>query len=52
MEQELRKEVEDLKLRLQMAADHYKDKFKECQKLQKQVAKLTDQLVRIFVFYI
>ncbi|KAG8573076.1 hypothetical protein GDO81_012273 [Engystomops pustulosus] len=43
-EQELRKEVEDLKLRLQMAADHYKDKFKECQKLQKQVTKLTDQL--------
>lgn len=44
VEQELRKEVEDLKLRLQMAADHYKDKFKECQKLQKQVAKLTDQI--------
>ncbi|XP_044148736.1 tax1-binding protein 1 isoform X2 [Bufo gargarizans] len=44
VEQELRKEVEDLKLRLQMAADHYKDKFKECQKLQKQVSKLTDQL--------
>ncbi|KAG9476218.1 hypothetical protein GDO78_003003 [Eleutherodactylus coqui] len=44
VEQELRKEVEDLKLRLQMAADHYKDKFKECQKLQKQVTKLTDQL--------
>ncbi|XP_073534013.1 tax1-binding protein 1 isoform X2 [Phyllobates terribilis] len=44
VEQELRKEVEDLKLRLQMAADHYKEKFKECQKLQKQVTKLTDQL--------
>ncbi|XP_073437461.1 tax1-binding protein 1 isoform X2 [Dendrobates tinctorius] len=44
VEQELRKEVEDLKLRLQMAADHYKEKFKECQKYQKQVAKLTDQL--------
>ncbi|XP_063778051.1 tax1-binding protein 1 isoform X2 [Pseudophryne corroboree] len=44
VEQDLRKEVEDLKLRLQMAADHYKDKFKECQKLQKQVVKLTDQL--------
>ncbi|XP_029445043.1 tax1-binding protein 1 [Rhinatrema bivittatum] len=42
-EQELRKEVEDLKLRLQMAADHYKEKFKECQKLQKQVIKLTEQ---------
>ncbi|XP_069814842.1 tax1-binding protein 1 [Dendropsophus ebraccatus] len=44
VEQELRKEVEDLKLRLQMAADHYREKFKECQKLQKQVVKLTDQL--------
>ncbi|KAM8967543.1 tax1-binding protein 1 isoform 2-T2 [Pelodytes ibericus] len=44
MEQELRKEVEDLKRRLQMAADHYKEKFKECQRLQKQVVKLTDQL--------
>ncbi|KAM5156814.1 tax1-binding protein 1 isoform 2-T2 [Mantella aurantiaca] len=44
VEKELRKEVEDLKLRLQMAADHYKDKFKECQKLQKQVVKLTEQL--------
>ncbi|NP_001096136.1 Tax1 binding protein 1 L homeolog [Xenopus laevis] len=44
VEQELRKEIEDLKLRLQMAADHYKDKFKECQKLQKQVVKLTEQL--------
>ncbi|XP_072268582.1 tax1-binding protein 1 isoform X2 [Pyxicephalus adspersus] len=44
VEQELRKEVEDLKLRLQMAADHYKDKYKECQKLQKQVVKLTEQL--------
>ncbi|XP_028927094.1 tax1-binding protein 1 isoform X1 [Ornithorhynchus anatinus] len=43
VEQELRREVEDLKLRLQMAADHYKEKFKECQRLQKQVNKLTDQ---------
>ncbi|XP_069067548.1 tax1-binding protein 1 isoform X3 [Pleurodeles waltl] len=43
VEQELRREVEDLKLRLQMAADHYKEKFKECQKLQKQVVKLTEQ---------
>ncbi|XP_063265952.1 tax1-binding protein 1 isoform X3 [Prinia subflava] len=42
-EQELRREVEDLKLRLQMAADHYKEKFKECQKLQKQVNKFTEQ---------
>ncbi|XP_014376718.1 tax1-binding protein 1 [Alligator sinensis] len=44
VEQELRREVEDLKLRLQMAADHYKEKFKECQKLQKQVNKLTEQI--------
>lgn len=44
-EQELRREVEDLKLRLQMAADHYKEKFKECQKLQKQVNKFTEQAV-------
>ncbi|XP_054240658.1 tax1-binding protein 1 isoform X2 [Indicator indicator] len=43
VELELRREVEDLKLRLQMAADHYKEKFKECQKLQKQVNKLTEQ---------
>ncbi|XP_016337638.1 tax1-binding protein 1 homolog B-like isoform X2 [Sinocyclocheilus anshuiensis] len=40
---ELQKEIEDLRLRLQMAAEHYKDKYKECQKLQKQVAKLTEQ---------
>ncbi|XP_039917127.1 tax1-binding protein 1 isoform X4 [Hirundo rustica] len=40
VEQELRREVEDLKLRLQMAADHYKEKFKECQKLQKQDEKM------------
>ncbi|XP_078276733.1 tax1-binding protein 1 homolog B isoform X2 [Rhinoraja longicauda] len=44
VEQELHKEVEDLKLRLQMAAEHYKDKYKDCQKLQKQVVKLTEQL--------
>ncbi|KAK2526310.1 Tax1bp1 [Columba livia] len=43
VEQELRREVEDLKLRLQMAADHYKEKFKECQKLQKQVNKFAEQ---------
>ncbi|KAH0627361.1 hypothetical protein JD844_002966 [Phrynosoma platyrhinos] len=43
VEKELRREVEDLKLRLQMAADHYKEKFKECQKLQKQVNKLIGQ---------
>ncbi|XP_009885486.1 PREDICTED: tax1-binding protein 1 isoform X3 [Charadrius vociferus] len=51
VEQELRREVEDLKLRLQMAADHYKEKFKECQKLQKQVNKFTEQAVsRMGVF--
>ncbi|XP_063159888.1 tax1-binding protein 1 isoform X4 [Candoia aspera] len=43
VERELRREVEDLKLRLQMAADHYKEKFKECQRLQKQVNKFIDQ---------
>ncbi|XP_040820530.1 tax1-binding protein 1 isoform X5 [Ochotona curzoniae] len=43
VEHELRREVEDLKLRLQMAADHYKEKFKECQRLQKQINKLSDQ---------
>uniref|UniRef100_A0A8D0G794 Tax1 binding protein 1 n=1 Tax=Sphenodon punctatus TaxID=8508 RepID=A0A8D0G794_SPHPU len=47
VEQELRREVEDLKLRLQMAADHYKEKFKECQKLQKQVNKLIDQTTQL-----
>ncbi len=26
-----------------MAAEHYKDKYKECQKFQKQVVKLTEQ---------
>ncbi|XP_058601828.1 tax1-binding protein 1 homolog B isoform X4 [Onychostoma macrolepis] len=40
---ELQREVEDLRLRLQMAAEHYKDKYKECQKLQKQVVKLIEQ---------
>ncbi|KAM4688370.1 tax1-binding protein 1 isoform 1-T1 [Discoglossus pictus] len=44
VEQELRREIEDMKLRLEMAADHYKDKFRECQKLQKKVTKLTEQL--------
>ncbi|XP_006832246.1 PREDICTED: tax1-binding protein 1 isoform X2 [Chrysochloris asiatica] len=43
LEHELRREVEDLKLRLQMAADHYKEKFKECQRLQRQINKLSDQ---------
>ncbi|KAK7157408.1 hypothetical protein R3I93_008787 [Phoxinus phoxinus] len=40
---EMQREVEDLRLRLQMAAEHYKDKYKECQKFQKQVAKLSEQ---------
>ncbi|XP_062848447.1 tax1-binding protein 1 homolog B isoform X2 [Trichomycterus rosablanca] len=40
---ELQREVEDLKLRLQMAAEHYKEKYKECQKLQKQVVKMSEQ---------
>ena len=30
-----------------MAADHYKEKFKECQRLQKQINKLSDQSVSI-----
>lgn len=42
-EAELQREVEDLKLRLQMAGEHYKEKYKECQKLQRQVAKLSEQ---------
>ncbi|KAJ8290681.1 hypothetical protein GJAV_G00016260 [Gymnothorax javanicus] len=42
-EAELQREVEDLKLRLHMAAEHYKEKYKECQRLQRQVAKLGDQ---------
>ena len=40
---ELQREVEDLRLRLQMAAEHYKDKYKECQKFQKQAVKLSEQ---------
>lgn len=40
---ELQREVEDLKLRLHMAAEHYKDKYKECQRLQKQVQRLSEQ---------
>ncbi|XP_048848981.1 tax1-binding protein 1 homolog B-like isoform X4 [Brienomyrus brachyistius] len=42
-EAELQREVEDLKLRLQMAAEHYKEMCRECQKLRKQVAKLSGQ---------
>jgi hypothetical protein len=33
-----------------MAADHYKEKFKECQRLQKQINKLSDQSVSIIAF--
>ncbi|XP_042345584.1 tax1-binding protein 1 homolog B isoform X2 [Plectropomus leopardus] len=40
---ELQREVEDLKLRLHMAAEHYKEKYKECQRLQKQVLRFSDQ---------
>lgn len=40
---ELQREVEDLKLRLHMAAEHYKEKYKDCQRLQKQVLKLSEQ---------
>ncbi|XP_034408812.1 tax1-binding protein 1 homolog B isoform X2 [Cyclopterus lumpus] len=40
---ELQREVEDLKLRLHMAAEHYKEKYKECQRLQKHVLRLSDQ---------
>ncbi|XP_051527018.1 tax1-binding protein 1 homolog A-like [Myxocyprinus asiaticus] len=40
---ELQKEVEELKLRLNMAAEHYKEKYRECQRLRRQVTKLTQQ---------
>lgn len=40
---ELQREVEDLKLRLHMAAEHYKEKYKECQRMQKQVLRLSEQ---------
>lgn len=40
---ELQREVEDLKLRLHMAAEHYKEKYKDCQRLQKQVLRLSEQ---------
>uniref|UniRef100_A0A8C2JEM8 Tax1 (human T-cell leukemia virus type I) binding protein 1a n=1 Tax=Cyprinus carpio TaxID=7962 RepID=A0A8C2JEM8_CYPCA len=43
LEAELQKEVEELKLRLNMAAEHYKEKYRECQRLQRQVTKLTQQ---------
>lgn len=41
---ELQREVEDLKLRLHMAAEHYKEKYKECQRLQKQEFKKSTAL--------
>ncbi|XP_059194932.1 tax1-binding protein 1 homolog B [Centropristis striata] len=40
---DLQREVEDLKLRLHMAAEHYKEKYKECQRLQKHVLRFSDQ---------
>ncbi|CAL9691077.1 unnamed protein product [Knipowitschia caucasica] len=40
-EVELQREVEELKLRLHMAAEHYKEKYRECQRLRRQVAKLS-----------
>ncbi|KAK3532669.1 hypothetical protein QTP86_027660, partial [Hemibagrus guttatus] len=43
LEAELHKEVEELKLRLQMAAEHYKEKYRECQRLRRQVTKLTQR---------
>ncbi|KAL4629719.1 tax1-binding protein 1 isoform X1 [Arapaima gigas] len=43
MEAELQREVEELKLRLQMAAEHYKEKYKECQRLRRQVVRLSEQ---------
>ncbi|XP_018605944.1 tax1-binding protein 1 homolog A isoform X2 [Scleropages formosus] len=42
-EADLQREVEELKLRLQMAAEHYKEKYKECQRLRRQVARLLEQ---------
>ena len=41
-EAELQREVEELKLRLHMAAEHYKEKYRECQRLRRQVAKLSE----------
>ncbi|KAF7660387.1 hypothetical protein LDENG_00282750 [Lucifuga dentata] len=41
-EAELQREVEELKLRLHMAAEHYKEKYRECQRLRRQVAKLNE----------
>uniref|UniRef100_A0A8C7F897 Tax1 (human T-cell leukemia virus type I) binding protein 1a n=1 Tax=Oncorhynchus kisutch TaxID=8019 RepID=A0A8C7F897_ONCKI len=41
-EAELQREVEELKLRLHMAAEHYKEKYRECQRLRRQVAKISE----------
>ncbi|XP_026870750.1 tax1-binding protein 1 homolog A isoform X2 [Electrophorus electricus] len=43
LEAELQKEVEELKLRLHMAAGHYKEKYRECQRLRRHVTKLQQQ---------
>ncbi|XP_076865556.1 tax1-binding protein 1 homolog A isoform X2 [Brachyhypopomus gauderio] len=43
LEAELQKEVDELKLRLHMAAGHYKEKYRECQRLRRHVSKLTQQ---------
>ncbi|XP_061109938.1 tax1-binding protein 1 homolog A isoform X1 [Conger conger] len=39
-EAELQQEGEELRLRLQMAAEHYKEKYRECHRLRKQLAQL------------
>ncbi|KAJ8335121.1 hypothetical protein SKAU_G00407600 [Synaphobranchus kaupii] len=39
-EVELQQEGEELRLRLQMAAEHYKEKYRECHRLRKQLAQL------------
>ncbi|KAJ8273899.1 hypothetical protein GJAV_G00106720 [Gymnothorax javanicus] len=39
-EAELQQEGEELKLRLQMAAEHYKEKYRECHRLRKQLSQL------------
>ncbi|XP_035285510.1 tax1-binding protein 1 homolog B-like isoform X2 [Anguilla anguilla] len=39
-EAELQQEGEELRLRLQMAAEHYKEKYRECHRLRKQLVQL------------
>uniref|UniRef100_A0A096LRW0 Tax1 (human T-cell leukemia virus type I) binding protein 1a n=1 Tax=Poecilia formosa TaxID=48698 RepID=A0A096LRW0_POEFO len=46
-EAELQREVEELKLRLHMAAEHYKEKYRECQRLRRQVAKDFCQVLKM-----